>query len=125
MAAIVKDGIVYGNTPTATKEVEEGTFEKPITTGTYANEYLTKKDGIVYLSLRLHNTSVTGYTTIWATLPEGFCPSRNIHLMGSVTIDGVRTPVLIAISQYGQIQQSYGAIEVTELNIAGSFIAAE
>jgi len=120
-------GAIEANTARieATKKVETGTLGKPITTGTYGNEMLMKKDGIVYLSCRLLSTSVTGYTTVWATLPEGFRPKEPTHLMGSATIGGTRMPILIYINAFGAIQQSYGSIEATELIVSGSFIAAE
>lgn len=120
-------GAIEANTASieATKKVETGTLEKPITTGTYGNEMLMKKDGIVYLSCRLLSTSVTGYTTVWAILPEGFRPKEPTHLMGSAIIGGTRMPILVYINTFGAIQQSYGSVEATELTIGGSFIAAE
>ena len=120
-------GAIEANTASieATKKVETGTLGKPITTGTYGNEMLMKKDGIVYLSCRLLSTSVTGYTTVWAILPEGFRPKEPTHLMGSAIIGGTRMPILVYINTFGAIQQSYGSVEATELTIGGSFIAAE
>ena len=109
----------------AMKTVKTGTIGHPITTGSYSREVLQKKDGIVYISCMLSGASLTSYTTVWATLPDGFKPKTNVYVIGYANINGTYRPLPILIDIYGRVQQSYGAIEATEVFIFGSFIAAE